>query len=131
MTSELTYLTAITLFTALIWIPKILHVVTSRGIKDAFGYPQEPAALAAWANRVDRAHVNAVENLAVFAPLVLVAHAASISNEITVLACLVYLWARVLHFFLLTFAVPVLKSVAFMVGFGCQVAIAWQILSYG
>src|SRR5207248_6624010 len=51
-----------------------------------------------WAERQMRAHANAVENLVIFAPLVLVAHALSISTGATVFACALYFWARLAHY---------------------------------
>ena len=41
------------------------------------GLPPEPA----WAERASRAHANAIENLAVFAPLVLIAAVIGVSNS--------------------------------------------------
>jgi uncharacterized MAPEG superfamily protein len=52
------------------------------------------------------AHANAVENLVIFAALVLAANAAGISNGATVLACALYFWARIVHWFAYTAAVP-------------------------
>jgi uncharacterized MAPEG superfamily protein len=43
------------------------------------------------------AHYNAVENLVVFAALVLVAQDAGVSNNATIMACMIYFWARVAH----------------------------------
>ena len=76
-----------------------------------------------------KAHANAVENLAVFATLVLVAHAAGLSNSTTSLACAVYFWARIVHALAYTFAVPWVRTIAFTVGFLAQAAIAWQLLA--
>ena len=76
MTLEVTCLTAITLFTGLLWIPYIANVVGVRGPPDALGHPENPMPVAPRAGRVDRAHRNAVENLVIFAPLVLVAYVA-------------------------------------------------------
>lgn len=129
MTSELTYLTAVTLFTALMWIPFIFNVVVIRGFKDATGYPDDPKPVRPWALRIGKAHGNAVENLTVFAPLVLVAHVAGVSNDITVLACGVYFVARIVHFFSFVFAIPVVKSIAFQTGALCQIMLAWQLLA--
>jgi uncharacterized MAPEG superfamily protein len=75
------------------------------------------------------AHNNAVENLVVFAALVLVAHVTGVNNETTALACAIYFWARVAHFAIYTFRIPWLRTLAFVVGFGCQVALARQILA--
>jgi uncharacterized MAPEG superfamily protein len=129
MTTELTYLTWVCVLTAVLWIPYILNSIMVRGLLDAVGYPQNPAPLALWAARMKAAHYNAVENLVVFAALVLVAHAAGISNDVTVLACKAYFWARVVHYFVYGFGVPWLRTLAFAVGFVCQIAIAWQLLT--
>jgi len=128
MTTELICLTLITLFTALMWLPYMLNIVGVRGVSDALGYPSNPVAVSHWASRVDRAHRNAVENLVIFAPLVLVAHVAGISSETIVMACIVYCIARVVHFFTLVLAVPIIKSLSFMIGCACQVALATSIL---
>ena len=67
MTLEVTCLTAITLFAGLMWTPHIANVVGMRELSDALGYPDNPKPVASWADRVDRAHRNAVENLVIFA----------------------------------------------------------------
>ena len=128
MSIELKYLALVSTLTALIWIPYILNAMVARGILDTVGYPENPKPLAAWAARMKAAHYNAIENLAVFAALVLVAHAASISNDATVAACVTYFWARVVHLAAYTFKVPWVRTLAFVVGFGCQITLAWQIL---
>ena len=66
MTVELTYLTWVATFTAIIWIPYILNMIMVRGLIDAVGYPENPKPLAPWATRMKAAHYNAVENLVVF-----------------------------------------------------------------
>ena len=128
MTPELKYLAWTALFTALMWVPYILNMIMVRGIADAVGYPENPKPLAGWASRMKAAHYNAVENLVVFAALVLVAHAAGVSNETTVMASAIFFWARLIHFAAYSFKVPWVRTLAFVIGFGCQFAIAWQIL---
>jgi len=76
-----------------------------------------------------KAHVNAVENLVVFATLVLVAHVLGISNSTIAGASVVYFWARVVHAAAYTFGIPWARTLAFTVGFLAQAAIAWQILA--
>jgi len=75
-----------------------------------------------------KAHVNAVENLVVFAALVLAASAPGISNSAIGTAAIVYFWARVVHAVAYTFAIPWARTLAFTVGFGAQVVIALQLL---
>ena len=123
------YLTWVATLTAVLWIPYILNTIMVRGLSGAVGYPDNPQPLAAWAIRMKAAHYNAVENLVVFAALVLVANAAGISNETTVLACTVYFWARVAHYLIYGFGIPWLRTLSFAVGFLCQIALAWQILT--
>lgn len=129
MTVELQYLTWVALFTALLWVPYILNMILVRGLADAVGYPEDPKPLAPWAARMKAAHKNAIENLAVFGVLVLVAHAVGANSETTALACVVYFWARVIHFFVYAFRIPLVRTLAFVVGFGCQVAVALEILT--
>jgi uncharacterized MAPEG superfamily protein len=129
MNVELVYLFWVAVLTGLLWVPYILDRLAVRGIADAVGYPDNPKPQSPWAQRLMKAHVNAVENLVVFAALVLVAHAAGVSNPVTVAACMVYFWARVVHPIAYTFAVPWVRTLAFTVGFFAQAAIAWQILA--
>ena len=128
MSMELKYLTWTALVTALMWIPYILNTIMVRGLVDAVGYPEHPKPLAPWATRMKAAHYNAIENLAVFAALVLVADVAGIKNEVTAAACATYFWARIVHLAVYTFGIPWLRTLAFFVGFVCQAVLAWQIL---
>ena len=129
MKLELLWLVFVTMFTAILWLPYILDRIAVRGLIDAVGYPENPKPQSPWARRMMAAHANAVENLVVFAALVLAAHAAGVSNNATVLACTVYFWARVVHLLAYTFAVPWVRTLAFAVGFGSQVTLAWQLLA--
>jgi len=128
MTVELKYLALVTTFTALMWVPYILNMIMVRGVLDAVGYPENPKPMAPWATRMKAAHYNAVENLVVFAALVLAAHAAGIKGEAIALACAIYFWARVAHFFAYTFRVPWVRTIAFVIGVGCQLTIAGKLL---
>src|SRR5215471_2079779 len=115
MKPELTYLVCVTLLTALMWIPYVLDRMAVRGIAETVGYPDSPKPQSGWARRMIAAHDNAIENLVVFAALVLAANAAGVSNNATVIACAVYFWARVAHFLAYTFAVPWARTLAFTV----------------
>lgn len=129
MTVELSYLVGVCVLTALAWIPYIFNSVMVRGLTDALGYVPHIRPLAPWAVRMRAAHYNAVENLAVFAPLVLVAHLIGASGPATALAAAVYFWARVVHLLGYTFAFPWIRTISFLLGFLCQMTIAWRILA--
>lgn len=128
MTTELLYLVWVTVLTGVIWMPYILDRIAVWGIVDTTGYPENPEPQSPWATRLIKAHANAVENLVIFAILVLVAHAVGISNNITVTACAIYFWARVVHLLAYAFAVPWVRTLAFATGFFAQAALAWQLL---
>mgnify|MGYP002622014609 CR=1 FL=1 len=128
MSTELMYLTWVTTLTALLWAPYILNMIAVRGLVDAVGYPENPPPMAAWAQRMKAAHANAIENLVVFAALVLIAHAAGVSNDTTVLAAQVYFWARLVHVIAYTLAIPWVRTLAFVAGFASQLLIALQLL---
>jgi uncharacterized MAPEG superfamily protein len=129
MTTELCYLAAVTTLTAVIWIPYILNAIAVRGIPEAVGYPEDPKPLSPWAQRMKAAHANAVENLVVFAALVVVAHLAGANSSCTAAAAAVYFWARVAHFLAYTLRVPWVRTLGFAVGWVAQMAFAWQILT--
>ena len=128
MKTELFYLALAATFTALLWVPYILDRVAVWGLPDAVGYPANPKPQSPWAIRLMKAHHNAVENLVVFAALVLAANALGVSNSVVAGASMVYFWARVVHALSYTFAVAWVRTISFTVAFFAQAAIAWQIL---
>ncbi len=128
MTSELMSLTWVTALTAVLWMPYVLNLIVVRGLLDAVGYPDDPKPLSGWAAKMKAGHANAIENLVVFATLVLIANAAGVTNDVTVLACELYFWARLVHVVAYTFAVPWVRTLAFVAGFACQVALILQVL---
>jgi uncharacterized MAPEG superfamily protein len=76
-----------------------------------------------------KAHANSVENLVVFAALVLLAQAVGITGGAVATAAMVYFWARVVHALAFTFAVPWVRTLSFAVAFFAQAVIAWQLLA--
>ena len=129
LTSELYWLVLTILMTALMWVPYILNRMKEQGIGTALWDPQgDTVARAAWANRMMCAHENAVENLVIFAPLVLAIYMTGSGNEVTGLACLVYFLARLAHYVVFTLGVPLLRVITFLTGFGAQVVLALVLL---
>ncbi|MGZ5034828.1 MAG: MAPEG family protein [Usitatibacter sp.] len=128
MKTELFYLALVTALTGLLWVPYILDRVAVRGLIEAVGYPENPKPQSPWAQRLMKAHANAVENLVVFATLVLLANALGVTGAAIGTAAVVYFWSRVVHAAAYAFAVPWVRTLAFAVGFIAQAVIAWQIL---
>ena len=69
MSTELFWLVLTVAMTGLIWVPYILDRIMTRGLMAAMANPSpSDKAQSPWARRMTAAHVNAVENLAIFAP---------------------------------------------------------------
>ena len=128
MSDELSYLTYVTLLTALMWVPYILNMISVRGLVNAMGYSENPPPMADWANRLKAAHYNAVENLVVFAPLILIVEITDIGGLATALSSMIYFIARVVHALSYTLKVPYVRTGAYAAGWLSVLCIASQIL---
>ena len=130
--SALQWLAASALMTALFWVPYVLERMVALGIMGALQPldPEDELKQALWARRAKSGHYNGVENLVVFATLVLVAVALGKGDEPGILvATQVYFWARLVHFQSVAFGLPGIRTVAFLVGFGAQIAVALRIFT--
>src|SRR5512140_767234 len=67
------------------------------GLPALAGNREPPVECAGWAGRAQRAQRNMVENLLLFAPLVLVAVVAGRTNAMTLLGAQIFLWARIAY----------------------------------
>lgn len=132
MTTELYWLTLTVLMTALFWVPYILDRLAVRGIWPALSdtKPENGGSHSLWAQRAIKAHENAVENLAIMVPAVLVAHVLNISSPATRAAIVIYFLARLVHFFVYLGGVPVVRTLAFTVGWGAQMVFLLSILRW-
>ncbi|MBC8021798.1 MAG: MAPEG family protein [Burkholderiales bacterium] len=128
MTTALFYLALVAAFTGLLWVPYVLDRFAVRGIPATVGYPDNPKPQSPWAQRLMKAHANAIENLVVFATLVLVAQVVGITGSAVGTAAMVYFWARVVHAVSYAFAWPWVRTLAFTAGFFAQAVVAWLIL---
>ncbi len=130
--TALHWLAAAAVLTALFWVPYILERALSLGVMGAMR-PVEPEDLlkqALWAQRARRAHDNAVQNLVVFATLVLVAAAmGKDADPLLVTAGQVYFWSRAIHFPVMALGVPVIRTLAFLGSFTAQMMAAVVIFS--
>ena len=131
MPSEIYWLTLTAIFTALLVIPYAVVNVRKIGIVQVFtnSLPGDDPFAQEWAHRAYRAHTNAVENLVLFVPLVLAVHVMGSGNEVTTQACAVYFWARFVHapFYILN--TPFIRTIAYFVGLGACLVLAYQLLA--
>jgi uncharacterized MAPEG superfamily protein len=128
LSKELFWLTMTCVLTGLIWLPYILDRIKVRGLWATMDNPSPgDKPQSPWAQRLYFAHTNAVDNLAVFAPLVLILNSIDYSSKATVLACATYFWARLAHAIVYALGLPVFRTLAFTVGFIAQVVLVLAI----
>ena len=125
MTRELFWLTMSVVLTGLLWVPYIVDRIRVRGLMGAMDNPKpKDKPQSAWAQRLYFAHTNAVDNLVLFAPLVLILDTRSIGTDLTATTCAVYFWARLVHAIVYAVGIPVVRTLSFAVAwFACAVLV--------
>ena len=84
--------------------------------------------LTGWAGRACRAHRNMIENLVLFAALVLTAVAAGRTNGMTLLGAQLFLWGRVAHAIVYLIGLPWLRTAVWAVSVLGMILIFAQLL---
>lgn len=115
MSTELSMLVYSAVLTGALALPSVIALILSKGVPFAAGNRGEPYELPAWGSRAARAHANMVENLPIFAVLVLVAQAVGVSNAATAFGATMFFWARVAHAVFYLAGIPYLRTAAFAV----------------
>ena len=128
MRRELFWLTLTVIMTGLMWVPYIVDRMAVRGVMGTLANPSAAdAPQSSWAQRLMAAHMNAMENLIIFAPLVVITQLLSISTRVTGFACALYFWSRLAHAIVYTIGSPVVRTLAFFGGFIAQVILVLAI----
>jgi len=115
MTEELFWLVLTIIMTGLLWVPYMIDRMLVRGVEPTLdnpgpnSVPQSP-----WAQRLMAAHTNAVENLVLFAPLVIILHLLNIHSGLTVTACVLYFSSRLAHAVIYAWGVPLFRTLSFL-----------------
>jgi len=131
MTTELYWLTLTALMTALFWLPYVLNRMVMTGLTLTLAGPApDNNKLSSWAQRAACAHRNAIENLVIFATVVLTAHLLGISNPATKAAAAVYFVARLIHFIVYLAGIPLARTLAFAAGWVAQIVFIASILRW-
>jgi uncharacterized MAPEG superfamily protein len=115
----------------LLILPVILagRMMTPGGSKWGLGNRDEPMRFPGWAERAGRAHTNAVENLAPFAILVLVAHLSGQANDVTALAARAFFWLRLAHSVVYIAGITRVRTLIFMASIADEIVILVQVLT--
>ena len=131
MTTELYWLTLSILLTSILWIPYIINRLFEGGFFFGLWDPDgKTDSNVPWSLRLMSAHVNAVENLVVFAPLIIIVHILEMNTDLTAAASILYFFSRLTHVLFFTFRVPVLRIVAFFGSFIAEIMLIFTLLAW-
>lgn len=124
MTPELTMLLwSVILTFTLIMVPAT-EALMKNGLKAQGGPRDDLPEASVFNKRAKRLCNNMFENMALFTPLVLIAHAAGVSTENTILGAQVFFYARVAHAVIYLAGWPMIRPLAWFIGVIGMVMIA-------
>jgi uncharacterized MAPEG superfamily protein len=101
---------------------------TQVGLPKLAGNREDLPDMMGWAGRARRAHLNMIENLVLFAALVLIAAVAGKANATTALGAMIFFWARLAYAVIYLIGIPWLRTLAWFVGVIGMAMIAWVLL---
>jgi uncharacterized MAPEG superfamily protein len=128
MSPDLTYL----LYSIILCFAQMLVAATGAnqqvGLPILAGNREGLADYTGWAGRAKRAHLNMIENLVLFAALVLIAAVANKANATTALGAMIFFWARLAYAIIYVIGIPWLRTLAWFVSVIGIAMIAWVLL---
>jgi uncharacterized MAPEG superfamily protein len=115
MSPDLTYL----LYSVILCFVQVVIAATGAntevGLPTLAGNREGLAEIKGWAGRARRAHLNMIENLVLFASLVLIVAVANKANATTALGAMIFFWARVAYAVIYLIGIPWLRTLAWAV----------------
>jgi uncharacterized MAPEG superfamily protein len=128
MKPELTLLVWATLLTVVQAVIAVQGAFNQVGLLVLAGNRDGMPDIKGWAGRAARAHRNMLENLVLFAALVLVAVVAGKTNDKTLLGAQIFVWARVAYAAIYVAGIPWLRTGAWVVSVVGLVMIFLQLI---
>jgi uncharacterized MAPEG superfamily protein len=98
------------------------------GLMPLVGNRENFPVLTGWMGRADRAHHNMLENLVLFAALILVSVVTNKTNEMTLLGAQLFFWARVAYAAIYLAGIPWLRTASWLVSIAGLVLIFLQLV---
>ena len=99
------------------------------GLSTLAGNREGMAPLTGFAGRARRAHANMLENLPLFAALVLIAAIAGKANATTAMGATIFFWARLVYALVYLIGVPWLRTAVWFVSVIGMAMIAWVLIT--
>lgn len=98
------------------------------GLTVLAGNRENVPPLTGWALRAQRAHLNMLESLAIFAIFVLVAVVSGSTNAMTALGATLFFWARLAYAIIYPLGVPWLRTAVWAIGLAGMLLVFLQLL---
>jgi uncharacterized MAPEG superfamily protein len=127
MTPDLNYLLMSVVLTFVQVLIAAVAANQAVGLTALAGNRDDLPVLTGLAGRARRAHLNMVENMVLFAALVLIAAVAGKANATTATGALVFFWARLAYAVIYLLGIPWLRTVAWFVSVIGMIMIACQL----
>lgn len=128
MTPDLKYL----LFSVILTFVQVLIAASlannAVGLNTLAGNREGLGEMPGMAGRARRAHLNMVENMVLFAALVLIAAVGGKANAMTAMGAMIFFWARLGYAIVYVIGVPWLRTVLWFASVIGMAIIAWQLL---
>ncbi len=105
----------------------VLGAMQQVGLPALLGNREGLPEITGWAGRAQRAHRNMIENLVLFAALVLAAAIAGRTNGQTLLGAQIFVWARLAYAVIYVVGLPLLRTLSWAVSVVGMAMIAAQL----
>lgn len=128
MSPDLKYLLFSTILTFVQVLVAAIGANQAVGLNTLAGNREGLGEIPGWAGRARRAHLNMIENMVLFAALVLIAAAAGKANAMTAMGAMIFFWARVAYAVIYVAGIAWLRTLAWFVSVIGVAMIAWELL---
>jgi uncharacterized MAPEG superfamily protein len=129
MTPELMYLVWSAALTFILVLIAVGGATLQYGLPKLAGNREDLPEMTGWAGRAQRAHINMLESLILFAVLVLVAQITGVRNSMTLLGAQLFFWGRVAHAIVYIAGIPWLRTAAWGASVVGLILIFLQVIS--
>ena len=128
MSPDLKYLLFSTILTFVQVLVAAIGANQAVGLNTLAGNREGLGEIPGWAGRAKRAHLNMIENMVLFAALVLIAAAAGKASAMTAMGAMIFFWARVAYAVIYVAGIAWLRTLAWFVSVIGMAMIAWELL---
>lgn len=128
MSPDLKYLLLSTILTFVQVLVAAMGANQAVGLNTLAGNREGLGEIPGWAGRAKRAHLNMIENMVLFAALVLIAAVVGKANAMTAMGAMIFFWARFAYAVIYVAGIAWLRTLAWFVSVIGMAMIAWELV---